>query len=78
MNPDLDLTLRRVLRAPRTAVWKAWTDPARFERWWIPAPTLCRVDRLEPHPGGAARSGVTEAYRATDRGGRRPGIGHAG
>ena len=53
MNPDLDLTLQRVIRAPRAAVWSAWTDPSRFEKWWVPAPTLCRVDRLEVRPGGA-------------------------
>ncbi|MEU9883923.1 SRPBCC domain-containing protein [Sphaerisporangium sp. NPDC051011] len=53
MNPDLDLTLERVIRAPRAVVWSAWTDPSRFEQWWIPAPTLCRVDRLDVRPGGA-------------------------
>ena len=53
MNPDLDLTLERVIRAPRAAVWSAWTDPARFEKWWLPAPARCRVDRLEVRPGGA-------------------------
>ena len=53
MNPDLDLTLQRVIRAPRATVWNAWTDPARFEKWWLPAPMLCRVDRLEVRPGGA-------------------------
>lgn len=53
MNPDLDLTVERVIRASRVAVWSAWTHPSRFEKWWIPAPTLCRVDRLEVRPGGA-------------------------
>ncbi|MEV6494153.1 SRPBCC domain-containing protein [Actinoplanes sp. NPDC051633] len=53
MNPDLDLTLERVIRAPRAAVWSAWTDAARFEKWWLPAPTLCRVERLDVRPGGA-------------------------
>ena len=38
MNPDLDLTLQRVIRAPRTTVWRAWTDPAQLEQWWVPAP----------------------------------------
>jgi uncharacterized protein YndB with AHSA1/START domain len=53
MNPDLDLTLRRVIGAPRTAVWRAWTDPSQLERWWVPAPTVARVERLEARPGGA-------------------------
>ena len=53
MNPDLDLTLQRVIRAPRAAVWRAWTDPALLAQWWVPAPTVCRVDRLEVRPGGA-------------------------
>jgi len=53
MNPDLDLTLQRVIRAPRTTVWRAWTDPAQLAEWWVPAPTVARVDRLEPRPGGA-------------------------
>jgi uncharacterized protein YndB with AHSA1/START domain len=52
LNPELDLTLRRIIRAPRGAVWRAWTDPAQLEQWWTPAPTLTRVDRLEVRPGG--------------------------
>jgi uncharacterized protein YndB with AHSA1/START domain len=53
MNPELDLTLRRVIRAPRTTVWRAWIDPSQLEQWWVPAPTVARVDRLEVRPGGA-------------------------
>jgi uncharacterized protein YndB with AHSA1/START domain len=52
MNPDLDLTVERIIRAPRAVVWRAWTDPARFAQWWVPAPTVCRVDRLDVRPGG--------------------------
>jgi uncharacterized protein YndB with AHSA1/START domain len=53
VNPDLDLALERVIRAPRAVVWSAWTDPSRFEKWWVPAPTVCRVDHLDVRPGGA-------------------------
>lgn len=53
MNSDLDLSIERIIRAPRAAVWDAWTDPASLERWWLSAPAQCRVDRLEVHPGGA-------------------------
>lgn len=53
MNPDLDLGIDRVIRAPRKHVWAAWTDPAHLAQWWIPAPTRCRVERLDVRPGGA-------------------------
>lgn len=53
MNPDLDLTLSRLIRAPRAAVWRAWTDPSRVAKWWLPAPMLCHVERLDVRPGGA-------------------------
>ena len=60
MNPDLDLTLERVILAPRVAVWDAWTDPDRFAQWWLPAPMRCRVDRLEVRPGGAMVTRMSE------------------
>ena len=52
INPRLDLTLRRVIRAPRQRIWRAWTDPGLLEQWWVPAPTVARVDRLDVRPGG--------------------------
>ena len=60
MNPDLDLSLQRVIRAPRATVWHAWTDPSQLERWWVPAPTIVRVDRLDVRPGGAFVTGVSD------------------
>jgi len=52
VNPDLDLSVERVIRAPRTTVWEAWTDPTRLQQWFVPAPTVARVERLEVRPGG--------------------------
>lgn len=60
MNPDLDLTVQRTIRAPRTAVWRAWTDPAHLEQWWIPAPTRCRVEALDLRPGGSFRTRMSD------------------
>ena len=60
MNPELDLTLQRVIRAPRAAVWRAWTDPSRFERWWLPAPLTCKVDILDVRPGGGLVTRMSE------------------
>ena len=53
LDPDLDLALQRTIRAPRAAVWDAWTDPASLAAWWLPAPTRCRVEQLDTVPGGA-------------------------
>lgn len=60
MNPDLDLCLDRVIRAPRAAVWQAWTDPALLAQWWLPAPAVSRVDRLDVRPGGAFVTRMSE------------------
>ena len=41
------LVIRRILDAPREAVWKAWTDPNRLMRWWGPegfTSPACRID----------------------------------
>ena len=60
MNPDLDLSLVPVIRAPRTRVWRAWTDPGRLAQWWVPAPARSRVDRLDVRPGGGFVTRLSE------------------
>ncbi len=60
VNPDLDLTISRVIKAPPSAVWRAWTNPAQFEKWWIPAPALCRVATMDVKPGGALVTEMSE------------------
>ena len=60
IDPALDLTIERVIRAPRQAIWRAWTEPALLEQWWIPAPAQARIDRLEIQPGGAFVTSMSE------------------
>lgn len=48
-----DLSLTRLLRAPRAAVWRAWTDPALLKQWWCPKPWWTEVKAFELRPGGA-------------------------
>ncbi len=52
-NPDLDLKVSRIINAPLAAVWDAWTDPRKLEKWWVPAPSTVRVVSLDLRPGGA-------------------------
>jgi uncharacterized protein YndB with AHSA1/START domain len=59
-NPDLDLTISRVIKAPRRAVWQAWTDRASLEQWWVPAPAKCRVLEMDLRAGGAFVTQISE------------------
>jgi uncharacterized protein YndB with AHSA1/START domain len=59
-SPELDLTISRVIKAPRTAIWTAWTDPASFAQWWIPEPAKCEVVDMDLRPGGAFRTQISE------------------
>jgi uncharacterized protein YndB with AHSA1/START domain len=63
-HPELDLTVSRIIQAPRAAVWQAWADPASFEQWWVPAPTLCRVREMDLRAGGSFRTEISEDGRA--------------
>ena len=59
-HPELDLTVSRIIRAPRSAVWNAWADAASFERWWVPAPEVCRVLDMDLRPGGSFRTEISQ------------------
>jgi len=59
-NPDLDLTISRVIKAPRPVIWSAWTDRASFEQWWVPAPAKCKVLEMDLRPGGSFVTQISE------------------
>jgi uncharacterized protein YndB with AHSA1/START domain len=50
---DHDLVISRLLKAPRAALWRAWTDPDRLKEWWCPRPWVTEVRAFELRPGGA-------------------------
>jgi uncharacterized protein YndB with AHSA1/START domain len=60
LQPKLDLTISRVIKAPRAAVWKAWADPSSFAQWWVPAPATCRIMEMDLRPGGALVTRISE------------------
>jgi uncharacterized protein YndB with AHSA1/START domain len=59
-EPSRDLQISRVIRAPRRAVWRAWTDRASFEQWWVPAPAKCQVQEMDLRAGGALVTHISE------------------
>jgi uncharacterized protein YndB with AHSA1/START domain len=52
MTATNELSVTRLIKAPRAAVWQAWANPEKFRRWWIPAPIECRVEKMDLKPGG--------------------------
>lgn len=59
-RPETDLEITRIIKAPRSVVWQAWTSPDQFAQWWIPAPALCRVVQMDVRPGGALLTEMSE------------------
>ena len=60
LDAERDLEISRIIKAPPSAVWAAWTNPASFEQWWVPAPARCRVDAMDVRPGGALVTRISE------------------
>jgi uncharacterized protein YndB with AHSA1/START domain len=65
MTNDTTLTISRLIAAPPSAVWNAWSVPENLAKWWIPAPIECQVVTLDLRPGGGFVTRMREAG-ATD------------
>jgi len=48
-----ELALTRIFDAPRTLVFRAWTDPRLVAQWWGPKDFTNPVCELDARPGGA-------------------------
>ena len=53
------LQLRRTIAAPRAEVFRAWTEPELFAKWFRPPATRARNVELDPRPGGRWRVTLT-------------------
>lgn len=60
MTMGNELSVSRLIKAPRSAVWHAWANPRQFEQWWIPAPMTCRVKKMDLKPGGGFETLMSE------------------
>ena len=60
VNPDLDLTISRIIKAPRQRDLERLDRPASFEQWWVPAPAKCKVVEMDLRPGGAFVTQISE------------------
>ena len=46
------LVVTRSFDAPRSLVWKAWTESSLLDQWWAPKPWKAETKSLELHTGG--------------------------
>jgi uncharacterized protein YndB with AHSA1/START domain len=51
------LTIRRVIAAPRERVFAAWTKPELLQQWWGPAGVRCVAAEIDLRAGGGYRIG---------------------
>ena len=50
--PDRTMTLERLIKAPRSAVWAAWLNPETLPLWWGPDGYTCQTKRIDLRTGG--------------------------
>jgi len=48
-----EIVVTHVFDAPRELVWRAWTEPEHFRKWWGPAHFTSPVCRMDLRVGGA-------------------------
>lgn len=50
-----ELTITRVIDAPRERVFRAWTEPRQMAQWWGPNGFTNPICEMDARPGGAIR-----------------------
>lgn len=53
-----EFTITRSFAAPRDVIWKAWTDPAIFAKWWGPKGFTMFAAKVDLRPGGLYHYGM--------------------
>jgi len=52
---EREIVLTRVVDAPRSLVWRIWTDPGEVTRWWGPTGFTTHTQEMDVRPGGRWR-----------------------
>ena len=53
-EPLHELTLSRLIAAPRAILWRCWTEPELIKQWFTPRPWTTPVVETDLRPGGAS------------------------
>ena len=49
---DRELSISRLLNAPRELVWEVWTNPEHIQHWWGPAGFKNSISKMEVRTNG--------------------------
>ena len=52
---DREVIVTRVLDAPRSTIFHAWTDPVQLTKWWGPHSVINSECQMDVRPGGSYR-----------------------
>jgi uncharacterized protein YndB with AHSA1/START domain len=52
VSSEKEMTMERIINAPREMVFKAWTDPEQLAKWWGPNGFTNPVCDIDARPGG--------------------------
>jgi uncharacterized protein YndB with AHSA1/START domain len=47
-----ELSISRILNAPRELVWEVWTNPDHIKNWWGPEGFKNTITKMDVQPGG--------------------------
>ena len=53
-NPTYNVVVTRILEAPISEVWKAWSDPGYIKQWWGPTGFTCPLAEVDFREGGTS------------------------
>ena len=51
-NENREMSISRLLKAPREIVWKVWTSPEHIKHWWGPNGFTNTIFEMDVRPGG--------------------------
>jgi uncharacterized protein YndB with AHSA1/START domain len=51
-KPAFELVMSRLIDAPRTRVFKAWSEPEQMAQWFAPKPFILIINTVDFRPGG--------------------------
>lgn len=51
-DPERELSLTRLIDAPRASIYRCWTEPSLLKRWFAPKPFVTPFAELDVRAGG--------------------------